>query len=287
MARRGFENNIMASDGVGDTSTPYALSSGVPTGHADRYFASNDLERLEKVAADELGPLDGRISRQLTGLEEIVDRKGEAGAVARAGADAISSSRRDEAQFERRTRGMDLSPRQQRAAGRRLGLARQLNRARAQGETRRGFTDRAAAAASQGGAIADSIFAQRLAGETNLASAYTTKKMADDNKQASKRQGRIAAVSQIAGAALAFFSSEKLKSDHGHEPALLDKLKRVRVNRWKYHGDNKTHVGPFAEEFNKEFGIDTDRPDMINVIDALGVTMGAVKELDRKVSQNV
>lgn len=249
-----------------------------------QFGVNNDLNRLEVMNANEGGAADDRIGRQLGVVESMVNRVGEDQAVEKAGLDAATRSKRDAEQFERSTRGMDLSPRQKKAASRRLGLARNLNRASAQGATRRGFTDRSQAAASMGGGFADALFGQRAFANTNIASAYMTKKASDAQARADKKSSTLGMVGQVIGGALAFFSSEELKHDHGHEPQLLEKLKKVRVNRWQYKGDKKTHVGPFSEEFNREFGIDTDRPDMINIIDALGVTMGAIKELDKKVS---
>ena len=229
---------------------------------------------------------DGGIQKGLAELTSITDREGEDAAVATAGAGANLRSRLDSEQFERATRGMDLSDRQRKAAGRRLGLARTINRASAQGEVRRGFTDRSEAAASSGASFGDALFAQTEGGETGIIGAAQTLKTARERASASSKAGTMGAVGAIIGGALSFFSSEDLKHDHGHEGNLLEKLKKVRVNRWQYKGDDKTHVGPFSEEFNREFGIDTDRPDMIGVIDALGVTMGAIKELDKKVSAN-
>lgn len=250
------------------------------------FTADSDLRRLEIINANEGPALEDRLNRQLRGVEGMVDRVGEESAVAKAGQDADTRSRLDAAQFERATRGMDLSPRQKRAAGRRVGLSRALNRASATGSVRRGFTDRSKAAAATGGGFADAIFGQRVGAETGMATAEVVRQASRDKESADKKSGIISAVANIAGAALAFFSSEELKTNLGHESQLLEKLKKVRVNRWQYKGDKATHVGPFSEEFNREFGIDTDRPDMINVIDALGVTLGAVKELDKKVSDH-
>jgi len=248
------------------------------------FTSQNDLNRLEVIGANESQGAFEQVAKQVRGFENIANRVGEDKAVAKAAADSDTQSTNDAAQFERATRGMDLSPRQKKAAGRRLGLARSLNRASATGAVRRGFTDRSKAALSQSGGFADALFSQRLQGETGIASAYMTKKASDAQNKAAKKQGQLGAIGSIIGGALAFFSSEDLKDDLGREPQLLKKLEKVRVNRWKYKGDDKTHVGPFSEEFNREFGIDTDRPDMINVIDALGVTLGAIKELDKKVS---
>ena len=249
-----------------------------------RFEAKDVLGRLENIAANEGPANDARLGNQISAIEDIANKKGEEQAVAKASEQAGVRSRLDAEQFERKTRGFDLSPRQQKSANRKLGLNRSVNRAAAAGAERRGFTDRAQAAASAGGGFADAIFGQRLAGETSIASAFVSDKASKDKARADKKKGTLGLVGSVIGGALAFFSSEDLKHDHGHEGDLLDKLKKVRVNRWQYKGDNKTHVGPFSEEFNKEFGIDTDRPDMINVIDALGVTMGAIKELDKKVS---
>ena len=243
----------------------------------------NDLNRLEVIAANEGPGLDRRLRQELGRVEGAANRVGEDPAVAKATAQSNRNSDNDAAQFERATRGKGLTARQQKSANRRLGLSRSLNRASATGATRRGFTDRSKAATSVGSGFGDALFSQRTAGETSLAQAHVTAKASRDQARADRKSGTLSAIGTVAGAALAFFSSEKLKHDHGHEPELLDKLKKVRVNRWQYKGDKKTHVGPFSEEFNREFGIDTDRPDMINVIDALGVTLGAVKELNKKV----
>ena len=103
----------------------------------------------------------------------------------------------------------------------------------------------------------------------------------DYNKSRAQKE----TIGQVAGMAISLMamSSEKWKDDHGPTEGLLDKLKNVRVNRWNYKGSRQKHVGPFAEEFNREFGIETDDPRFINIIDALGVTLGAVKELNEKV----
>lgn len=227
---------------------------------------------------------DARISGQLGQIEDSANRVGEEAAVAGASARSDAQSTQDAAQFERATRGFDLTPRQKKASGRKLGLSRAVNRADAAGSTRRGFTQRQNAAEQAGGGFADAIFSQNLGAQRDQASAETTLNAANKQRSADKKAGRLGTAGKIIGTALAFFSSEDLKHDRGHEGDLLEKLKKVRVNRWQYKGDDKTHVGPFSEEFNREFEIDTDRPDMISVIDALGVTMGAIKELDKKVS---
>lgn len=241
------------------------------------------MTSFEQLARDEQPQLEERLRAELGGISDVANRTGEQAAVTRAGEASTRASANDVAQFERATRTFDLSPRQQKAAARRQSLNRSVNRASAQGATRRGFVDRAKVAASTGQGFADAFFNQRISGETALAESFASEESARIGRDANKSAAKIATAGKIVGTALAFFSSEKLKDDHGHEAQLLNKLKKVRVNKWNYKGDDKTHVGPFSEEFNREFGIKTDRPDMISVIDALGVTMGAIKELDKKV----
>ena len=79
------------------------------------------------------------------------------------------------------------------------------------------------------------------------------------------------------GAGGAFGSSRSFKQDHG-PVTVLDKLNSVPVHKWRYHGDRELHIGPFAEDFHKAFGVGT--PLYINIIDFLGVLLGAVKELN-------
>jgi len=241
-------------------------------------------DKPERVRSDPAVDIARRINTGFDELTDTVNRVGEEKAVVEAGAKTDLRGQLDTEQFERATRGMGLSHRQKSAAGSRLGLRRTLNRATAQGDVRRGFTARSEAAAASSSSFADALFAQNQGANTADFAAKTLKNTQDARTRAQNSAAGMQTATSIIGAVLAFFSSEKLKHDHGHEGNLLKKLENVRVNRWQYKGDDRTHVGPFSEEFNREFGIDTDRPDMINVIDALGVTMGAIKELDKKVS---
>jgi hypothetical protein len=227
-----------------------------------------------------------RRARQVeAGLRADAEQLGLAGALEKASADAGRSADVTEGALERRQRalGINLTERQQRAQTRGLSLARKLANVRARGATRRGSLARAEAAAGSAGGLEDQLLSVENAGLTQLANAAGQKDITGREAIAKREEDRQGFAGGIIGTVASFFSSEGYKRDHGKEEDLLKKLKKVRVHRWQYHGDDKTHVGPFSEEFNKEFGIDTDRPDKINVIDALGVTLGAVKELSEKV----
>ena len=91
-------------------------------------------------------------------------------------------------------------------------------------------------------------------------------------------------VGMLAGA---FLSTEKVKTKHG--PAGARSLKAVRdmeIDKWTDDagaGDGGTHVGPYAEGFKKATGLGNGRS--INIIDAVGTSLGATKELDKSVQK--
>lgn len=78
---------------------------------------------------------------------------------------------------------------------------------------------------------------------------------------------------------LLFASSKEFKEDgEPVEPNLvLEALEKLPVDRWKYKGDDRHHVGPYAEDFNKLFGLE-DSPG-IHAVDAHGVTFAALKAI--------
>lgn len=80
-------------------------------------------------------------------------------------------------------------------------------------------------------------------------------------------------------------SSKEVKHDKREvkEGAALHGIRNLNVEGWKYKDDpeQETHVGPYAEDFKKEFGLGDGKT--IHVVDALGVTMKAVQDLSDKV----
>jgi hypothetical protein len=118
----------------------------------------------------------------------------------------------------------------------------------------------------------------------------------------------MAGIGALAGTALGYwastgfapFSSKTLKTDKRPFRAGLAAVRKMPVEAWKYKrgaaggmtidgnavhlpDDGAEHVGPYAEDFQNATG--TGDGKTINTGDALGVTMAAVKELDKKVSK--
>tara|TARA_R100001143_G_scaffold60001_1_gene59109 strand:- start:42 stop:506 length:465 start_codon:yes stop_codon:yes gene_type:complete len=85
------------------------------------------------------------------------------------------------------------------------------------------------------------------------------------------------------------FSDEDLK-DHItpiNEDRLLAALTETPVNSWQYKGDDKTHIGPMAQDFAR-FGTDTNEGGVrtIDVVDAFGINFAANKALATKIKQH-
>lgn len=102
------------------------------------------------------------------------------------------------------------------------------------------------------------------------------------NAQNAQTQQGVATAAGLA--AMLMMSSKRFKEDREEidESEVLQKLERLPVERWKYIGDDKAHIGPFAEDFQELFGLGDG--ETIHVVDAIGVLMAAVKALSKKVA---
>ena len=95
----------------------------------------------------------------------------------------------------------------------------------------------------------------------------------------------LGAIGTIGGALL---SDEELKEDM--EPIAdgeaLDAVRDMPVERWRYKegvADDAEHVGTYAQDFQEQVGSGDGHT--IPVGDAIGITMRAVQDLDKKVSE--
>ncbi|MFC3074921.1 tail fiber domain-containing protein [Shinella pollutisoli] len=84
------------------------------------------------------------------------------------------------------------------------------------------------------------------------------------------------------------FSDEELKENKEELPegAALDAVREMPVEEWDYKpgvADEGRHVGTYAQDFQRETGRGDGKT--IPVQDAIGITMAAVKDLDRKVDE--
>lgn len=106
-----------------------------------------------------------------------------------------------------------------------------------------------------------------------------------DKMRAESMQGMMGGAGQLFGAVLGM-SSKEAKEDKREVRGVLEALKEMPVEAWRYKPDavddgGEQHVGTYAEDFQKATGLGNGKS--INLMDAIGVTMGAVKELAEKV----
>lgn len=102
------------------------------------------------------------------------------------------------------------------------------------------------------------------------------------NANNQSQMGLFGGLGALAGA---FFpSSKEIKHDKTPSTGNLQKLEQMPVEDWTYNegqGDGGRHTGPYAEDFAAATGKGDGKS--IPVVDAIGITMGAVKELGAKV----
>lgn len=116
----------------------------------------------------------------------------------------------------------------------------------------------------------------------NELNAWSAKQQASSANSA----GLMSGIGNIAGMAMSYFSSEKLKEDKRPVDGALDAIEKMPVEQWKYKDgveDGGEHIGPYAEDFHKATGKGDGKS--IPVQDAIGVTMKAVQELSHKVDK--
>jgi hypothetical protein len=79
-------------------------------------------------------------------------------------------------------------------------------------------------------------------------------------------------------------NSDERNIDHNNT---LSRVTALPVERWRYNENTGLeagdHIGPYAEDFRELFGIGDGST--INIIDALGVALSAIKGLAEKVER--
>jgi len=97
--------------------------------------------------------------------------------------------------------------------------------------------------------------------------------------------GMMKGAGSLIGAILPM-SSREAKEEKREVKGVLEVVKKLPVEAWKYKegmGDEGEHIGTYAEDFTRETGLGDGK--RLNLIDAVGVTMGALKELAEEVDE--
>lgn len=117
---------------------------------------------------------------------------------------------------------------------------------------------------------------------SNQLSGWNAQQQAD----ATSSSGMFSGLGTLAGVGLSMWSDEKVKKNK--KPVKsgdgLKAVKKMPVEEWSYKpgkGDGGRHVGTYAQDFQKATGRGDGKT--IPVVDAIGITMKAVQDLDEKV----
>lgn len=103
--------------------------------------------------------------------------------------------------------------------------------------------------------------------------------------QASQQNQQTQAGVGAALSLISLFCSAEYKENGQavNEDEVLNKLDFLNLEMWNYKGDNTKHIGPYAEDFQKLFGLGNGQE--IAGVDAFGVLIAAVKSLSAKVRE--
>ena len=124
-----------------------------------------------------------------------------------------------------------------------------------------------------------------------LSNLYSTQAQIEAQKNAATGNalgGLASGIGSFAGAV--YSSDESVKKDKKKvkDGAGLKAVKDMPVEEWTYKdgaGDGERHVGPYAQDFKKATGKGNGKT--INMVDAIGITMKAVQDLDNKIDRMV
>ncbi len=246
----------------------------------------NAIDNLETFASKESGSVTRRFGGVTESLSATANQAGLSERVTEARDASSRAFSTAEGALSRRQRGLglQLSDRQSKSQGRRLGLARAIAQDDRGESVRRGFLTRKRAVEGASGSLEDGLFGTELAGMTQLANAEGQKQTRERNEAAQKKANKNSLIGSIIGTGISLLalSSEDAKDKRGKPKGLLEKLRSVRVDRWNYKGETRLHVGPYAEEFNDTFEVGHGHRGLIDLVDGLGVALGAIKELDAR-----
>lgn len=124
------------------------------------------------------------------------------------------------------------------------------------------------------------------AGQASTLSSLYNDQLASWKAQQQSDASGAAGFGNLLGVGLSFLSSRKAKTGKTTIPdgKALAAVKGMPVEKWKYkEGDNTEHMGTYAEDFTKATG--TGDGKRIEAVDAIGITMKAVQDLDKKVEK--
>lgn len=138
---------------------------------------------------------------------------------------------------------------------------------------------------AQGANMMQQGYGTAIQGNSAAGNLYLGQYQAQANA-AAQDNGLFGALGTIGGAWI--MSSKKVKENKKpiKEGDALEAMEHTPVEKWNYKPgveDEGEHIGPYAEDMQKNFGVGDGKK--INLMDAVGVTMAAVKDLSKEVKE--
>lgn len=265
-------------------------------------WADEDRKRYKSVYE----PLQDQFIEEAQGYDTPEAR---AEAVREAQADVSQAISTTNATAARNNARMGIDPRSGRAqagqaaagVGQSLALAGAANSARKQVESEgrslranavnlgSGFAVNPATSLGMANSSGSSGFSGAMQGQQQMGNMLNTQyqqQMATYNANNAASSSLFGGLGSIAGLGLSMMSSKDVKENKKPARGVLKALESMPVEQWKYKdgaGDGGEHIGAYAEDFQKATGKGDGKS--IPVVDAIGVTMGAVQELSAKVDK--
>lgn len=265
-------------------------------------WASQDRARYKSV----FEPLQDQFIEEAQGYDTPERRNAEAGRSV-AAIERQAGLARDARLRDQRRAGVDPRSGRADAADRRDALNVALSKAGADETARRaveaegralrgqavnlgsGFAVNPATSLSLSNSAASSGFNGAMQGNRDYMNGLNTQWQQGMQAHQANQQSQsdlLGGLGSIAGMGMFMMSSKDAKEDKRPVRGVLEALEDMPVEKWKYKdgmGDGGEHIGPYAEDFQKATGKGDGKT--IPVVDAIGVTMGAVKELSAKVDK--
>lgn len=128
-----------------------------------------------------------------------------------------------------------------------------------------------------------------LRGNLGILNAQTSFANSENSAMNSGGGSGLGGLGSLLGGAAALYtaSSKKIKKNKQDVSPVLAGIKKLNVQQWDYkdgEGDGGTHVGPYAEDVNQEFG-EQAAPGgkAVDIISMMGINIKATQELANKV----
>lgn len=272
-----LQDQYIADAQAWDSPERQAAAAAEARGDVVKAAASQDASRQRQQASMGINPNSGRWA----GSDRAADTATALGA---AGAE-------NKARADLRLQGMGLRAS---AIGMGNGLAGQASAALATGaQIGNSATGNVAAANSanintagimqSGTQTAIDGYTKQASVLTNLYNGQLSPWNAQNNATSQSNSDLMGAIGTGAGL---MFSDEDAKENKEPATGSLKAVRSMPVQEWDYKpgmGDGGRHIGTYAQHFKAATGKGDGRS--IPVIDAIGVTMGAIKELDAKVEK--